>query len=124
MRRQALVGLTPSAVAAIKKALAPPAPMSLTVEAFVPLWLEQHSVAGGLKPRSIESQRSALNIHILPALGVHVLRHTFCSRLAAAGTDVYAIQQLAGHVDIKTTMRYVHLAPGAAGSKAIKLLDV
>jgi integrase len=43
---------------------------------------------------------------------IHRLRHTFCSHLAAAGAPASAIQELAGHADLKTTQRYVHLAPG------------
>lgn len=44
--------------------------------------------------------------------GIHILRHTFCSHLAAAGVPAKAIQELAGHADLKTTLRYMHLAPG------------
>lgn len=44
--------------------------------------------------------------------GIHFLRHTFCSHLAIAGVPAKAIQELAGHADLKTTMRYLHLAPG------------
>lgn len=44
--------------------------------------------------------------------GVHILRHTFCSHLAAAGVPAKAIQELAGHADLSTTLRYMHLAPG------------
>jgi integrase len=43
---------------------------------------------------------------------IHKLRHTFCSHLAAAGVPAKAIQELAGHADLKTTLRYMHLAPG------------
>jgi integrase len=43
--------------------------------------------------------------------GIHVLRHTFCSHLAIAGVPAKAIQELAGHADLKTTMRYMHLSP-------------
>jgi integrase len=43
--------------------------------------------------------------------GIHILRHTFCSHLAIAGVPAVAIQQLAGHADLKTTMRYMHLSP-------------
>jgi integrase len=43
---------------------------------------------------------------------IHRLRHTFCSHLAAAGVPAKAIQELAGHADLKTTLRYMHLAPG------------
>jgi site-specific recombinase XerD len=44
--------------------------------------------------------------------GIHVLRHTFCSHLAIAGVPAKAIQELAGHADLKTTMGYMHLSPG------------
>lgn len=40
----------------------------------------------------------------------HVLRHTFCSHLAMRGASMLAIQELAGHVDLRTTRRYMHLA--------------
>lgn len=43
--------------------------------------------------------------------GAHILRHTFCSHLAMAGVPALAIQKLAGHRDLKTTMRYMHLSP-------------
>ena len=45
---------------------------------------------------------------------LHDLRHTFCSHLAMAGVPLPTIQSLAGHTAISTTMRYAHLAPGAA----------
>jgi site-specific recombinase XerD len=54
--------------------------------------------------------------------GIHILRHTFCSRLAMAGASTKAIQELAGHEQISTTQRYMHLSP-AAKSEAISLLD-
>lgn len=54
--------------------------------------------------------------------GIHILRHTFCSRLAMAGASTMAIKELAGHQQISTTQKYMHLAP-AAKSVAIALLD-
>jgi integrase/recombinase XerD len=36
----------------------------------------------------------------------HVLRHTFCTHLAAAGASVEEIRELAGHADIRTTTIY------------------
>ena len=38
----------------------------------------------------------------------HDLRHTFASRLAQAGVDLYKISKLLGHKDIKMTQRYSH----------------
>ena len=54
--------------------------------------------------------------------GVHRLRHTFCSHLAMHGAPAKAIQELAGHQDLATTQRYMHLSP-AAVEGAIRLLD-
>jgi integrase len=58
----------------------------------------------------------------LDASGVHRLRHTFCSHLAMRGAPARAIQDLAGHQDLTTTQRYMHLSP-AAVEGAIRLLD-
>jgi integrase len=54
--------------------------------------------------------------------GPHILRHTFCSHLAMRGAPARAIQELAGHQDLSTTQRYMHLSP-AAVQGAIRLLD-
>lgn len=55
-------------------------------------------------------------------VGVHILRHTFCSHLAMRGAPARAIQELAGHQDLSTTQRYMHLSPAALDA-AIRLLD-
>lgn len=39
----------------------------------------------------------------------HTLRHTFATRYIANGGDPYALQELLGHSDPKTTMVYVHM---------------
>jgi integrase len=54
--------------------------------------------------------------------GLHIMRHTFCSHLAMQGVPVNAIKELAGHQDIMTTMRYMHLSP-AAKDTAVQALD-
>lgn len=54
--------------------------------------------------------------------GPHMLRHTFCSHLAMLGAPARAIQELAGHQDLITTQRYMHLSPAALGT-AVQLLD-
>ena len=54
--------------------------------------------------------------------GVHILRHTFCSHLAMRGAPTRAIQELAGHQNLSTTQRYMHLSP-AEMERAIRLLD-
>jgi integrase len=59
----------------------------------------------------------------LRSTGPHMLRHSLCSRLAMRGAPARAIQELAGHANLATTQRYMHLSPAAAES-AIRLLDV
>lgn len=60
---------------------------------------------------------------VLPANGgYHILRHTFCSHLAMQGATAKATQELAGHQDLTTTQRYMHLSP-AHKNAAIRLLD-
>lgn len=54
--------------------------------------------------------------------GLHIMRHTFCSHLAMQGVPVNAIKELAGHQDLMTTMRYMHLSPSARES-AVRTLD-
>ena len=54
--------------------------------------------------------------------GVHHLRHTFFSHLAMAGTPARVIQEVAGHREIRTIQRYMHLSP-AAVEGAMRWID-
>lgn len=44
---------------------------------------------------------------------LHDLRHSYASFLVNAGRSLYEVQNLLGHRDPKTTMRYAHLSPHA-----------
>jgi len=70
----------------------------------------------------IKAVRGAQRVAGLGEQGVHILRHTFCSHLAMRGAPARAIQELAGHADLSTTQRYMHLSPAALDA-AIRLLD-
>lgn len=65
-------------------------------------------------------RRAARRASVSP--GIHILRHTFCSHLAMRGAPARAIQELAGHQDLSTTQRYMHLSPAALDA-AIRLLE-
>jgi integrase len=89
------------------------------------LILYRHKGKG--KPKPISSVRTAWesaleDAGILGKYRFHDTRAAFCSWLAERGVDPVHIKELAGHQDIKTTMRYTK----AADSKlkmAVALLD-
>ena len=77
-----------------------------------------------------DGTRCASKIKSHPDAGLHALRHTFLTE-AGEYTDPFTLQYVAGHDNIKTTMRYVHPReeavrevvcaagrPGAAGGRA------
>lgn len=51
------------------------------------------------------------DIHLPPGQLTHVLRHTFASYFMINGGNILTLQRILGHQDLKTTMRYAHLAP-------------
>lgn len=52
----------------------------------------------------------------------HDLRHTAATRMTEMGIDLAVVQEILGHSDIKTTMRYAHPVPERK-LKAIEALD-
>lgn len=58
----------------------------------------------------------------IPRVRFHDLRHTFASHLVMGGVDIRTVQEVLGHEDIRTTMRYSHLAPDHT-KNAVRILD-
>lgn len=65
----------------------------------------------------IRLMREACNrAGIAPAIGFHILRHTYASRLAMRGVPLTVIASQLGHSDTRMTERhYAHLAPSYVG---------
>ncbi len=53
----------------------------------------------------------------------HDLRHTFATRLAQKGIDIYKIAKLLGHKDIRMTQRYAHHCPESLRD-GVEILEV
>jgi len=72
-----------------------------------------HPETGNPIDRSKLTRRfaQALERNELPKITFHELRHTFGTRMAAAGVPIRTLQQWMGHADMKTTQIYAHYAP-------------
>lgn len=64
----------------------------------------------------------ALELSEVKDFRFHDLRHTFATRLAQNGIDLYKISKLLGHKDITTTQRYAHHCPESL-REGVEVLD-
>ena len=50
---------------------------------------------------------------------IYTLRHTCLRRWAESGMNPYKLMRRAGHADLETTMRYIHMA-GPQGTEEVR----
>jgi integrase len=77
--------------------------------------------ASKLRERFYEAMKAAGLEHRCRRAGgitFHSLRHTFGTRMAAAGVPMRTLQEWMGHRDFKTTLIYADFAPDSSGGRA------
>ena len=94
-------------------------------------WLRQVLPRDLVFPSPVTNQRldnikrswsTVVGLASLEGFRFHDLRHSFASKLAMKGVDLYTIKEFLGHASIETTQRYAHLAPDHK-TRAISLLN-
>lgn len=77
-------------------------------------------------PRAVQAAFRAWQIRagIADPYRWHDLRHTAITRWARASGDVFAVAELAGHSDVRTTQRYVHQEPARLSALSERASDL
>ena len=96
--------------------------LSLYIKSKLPLYLETYGpevyLFEGATPGHEMGERSIQNVvtealkktDIRKKVSMHTLRHSFATHLLEDGVDLYTIQKLLGHSQIRTTIKYLHVA--------------
>ena len=75
-------------------------------------WLFEGQYGESYSARSLQQifHRAKNQANITQDVTFHSLRHSYATHLHERGTDIKLIQELLGHNDIKTTLRYTHVS--------------
>ena len=96
--------------------------LSSYIKSRLPIYLESYKperyLFEGSRPGQEMCERSIQNImiealkktNIKKDVSLHTLRHSFATHLLEDGVDIYTIQHLLGHSQIRTTIVYLHIA--------------
>ena len=89
-------------------------------------YLFEGQYGGQYSIRSIQAvfKRSMQKAKINKSVGIHGLRHSYATHLLEAGTDMYYIQKLLGHNDIKTAEIYAKVSNRQLGNIKSPLDDL
>ena len=68
--------------------------------------------AVGLSPRGVQwvVKQARQQSGIKKAITTHILRHSYATHLLEMGLDIMTLKDLLGHVDIQTTLVYLHIS--------------
>ncbi|MBE9525853.1 MAG: integron integrase [Proteobacteria bacterium] len=68
-------------------------------------------------------KKAVNSVHIMKRASAHTFRHSFASHLLQENYDIRTIQELLGHSDVRTTMKYTHTLQSRTIKQAKSPLD-
>jgi site-specific recombinase XerD len=90
------------------------------------IYLFEGQYGGQYAVRSVQAvfKRAMQKAKINKSVGIHGLRHSYATHLIESGTDMFFIQKLLGHKDIKTTEIYAKVSNRQLGNVKSPLDDL
>lgn len=77
-----------------------------------PMLCRSGGLSWGPSNQTLPLQHACRRAGITPAIGIHALRHTYCSQAIMGGAPLFTIARALGHADTRMVERhYGHLAP-------------